>query len=101
MIQQLYLIEKIIKDKDVRERKRIRQKEAVPILNKIKAWLDTKKLQVLPESLIGKAVNYALKLWPRLIKYVDDGNIPIDNNGVENAIRPECLGKKNWLFAYT
>ncbi|MEJ2649744.1 MAG: IS66 family transposase [Sedimentisphaerales bacterium] len=101
MIQQLYLIEKTIKDKDVKERKRIRQEEAVPILNTIKAWLDKKKLQVLPESLIGKAVNYTLKLWPKLIKYVDDGIIPIDNNGVENAIRPECLGKKNWLFAYT
>jgi len=40
-------------------------------------------------------------LWPRLVKYVDDEIIPIDNNGVENTIRPECLGKKNWLFSYT
>ena len=101
MIQKLYLIERKIKGMEADEKRRIRQEEAVPILNKIKTWLDNKKLQVLPESLIGKAVNYAIKLWPRLIKYVDDGNIPIDNNGVENAIRPECLGKKNWLFAYT
>jgi transposase len=101
MIQQLYLIEKRIKDDDVTKRKQIRQEEAVPVLNMIKEWLDKKKMQVLPESLIGKAVNYALKMWPKLIKYVDDGIIPIDNNGVENAIRPECLGKKNWLFSYT
>jgi transposase len=101
MIQKLYLIEVKIKDKDPGEKKRIRQEKAVPILETIKTWLDEKKLQVLPESLIGKAVNYAYKLWPRLIRYVNDGNIPIDNNGVENALRPECLGKKNWLFAYT
>ena len=101
MIQKLYLIEAKIKDKDPEEKKRIRQEKAVPILETIKTWLDEKKLQVLPESLIGKAVNYAYKLWPRLIRYVNDGNIPIDNNGVENALRPECLGKKNWLFAYT
>lgn len=55
----------------------------------------------MPESLMGKAVFYTLNLWPRLIKYVEDGRIPIDNNGVENALRPECLGKKNWLFAFT
>ena len=85
---------------DAEQRKKMRQKEAVPILNTIKDWLDKKIMQVLPKSLIGKAVSYALKLWPRLVKYVDDGSIPIDNNGVENAIRPECLGKKNWLFAY-
>ena len=101
MIQKLYLIEKKTKGMDAEQRKQMRQEEAVPILNTIKDWLDKKILQVLPESLIGKAVRYALKLWLRLVKYVDNGNIPIDNNGVENAIRPECLGKKNWLFAYT
>jgi transposase len=42
-----------------------------------------------------------LEFWPRLARYVEDGIIPIDNNGVENALRPECLGKKNWLFSYT
>ena len=101
MIQKLYLIEKKTKGMDAEQKKQMRQEEAVPILNTIKDWLDKKILQVLPESLIGKAVRYALKLWLRLVKYVDNGNIPIDNNGVENAIWPECLGKKNWLFAYT
>lgn len=101
MIQKLYLIERKIKDLNTEEKKQIRQEKAVPILNSIKAWLDKKKFQVLPESLIGKAVNYALNLWPKLIRYVNDGCIPIDNNGVENTIRPECLGKKNWLFSYT
>lgn len=101
MIRKLYLIEKQAKEYTEEERQALREREAVPVLKKIKEWLDVKHYQVLPESLIGKAVNYALKLWPRLSNYVNDGCIPIDNNGVENALRPECLGKKNWLFAYT
>jgi len=101
MIKRLYIIEKTAKDFTPEERQRLRKKESVPILEKIKEWLDKKHFQVLPQSLIGKAVNYTLTLWPRLINYVDDGIIPIDNNGVENALRPECLGKKNWLFSYT
>ncbi len=101
MIKKLYLIEQKAKDYSKEQRKTIRQEQALPVLDKIKDWLDKRHYQVLPESLIGKAVNYALKLWRRLIKYVEDGIIPIDNNSVENALRPECLGKKNWLFAYT
>ena len=101
MIKALYLIEKKTKEFTAEERKEIRKNEAVPILKKIKKWLDKKKQQVLPESLIGKAVNYTTKRWPLLVRYVRDGIIPIDNNGVENSLRPECLGKKNWLFSYT
>lgn len=101
MIRGLYLIEKNIKANKPEEKKIIRQKESLPILKKLYKWLLKKQNQVLPESLIGKAVSYTLKMWPRLVKYIEDGIIPIDNNGVENAIRPECLGKKNWLFAYT
>jgi len=52
----------------------------------------------LPQSLIGKAIEYALGLWPTLTVYLDDGRMEIDNNLVENAIRPTALGKKNWLF---
>jgi transposase len=101
MIKKLYVIEKTAKDYTPEKRKALRQKESVPVLEKIKEWLDEKMLHVLPESLIGRAVTYTTKLWPKLIKYVEDGNVPIDNNGVENALRPECLGKKNWLFSYT
>jgi hypothetical protein len=52
----------------------------------------------LPQSPIGKAIDYALGLWPTLTVYLDQGQIEIDNNLVENAIRPTALGKKNWLF---
>jgi transposase len=101
MIKKLYIIEKKVKNFTPEEKEQVRQEEAVPVLEEIKKWLDKKHFQVLPQSLIGKAVNYALTLWPRLSNYVKDGIIPIDNNGVENALRPECLGKKNWLFSYT
>lgn len=101
MIQKLYIIERKAKNYTPEERQPLRQKAAVPVLQEIKKWLDKKHIQVLPKSMIGKAVNYAITLWPRLTNYVNDGIIPIDNNGVENALRPECLGKKNWLFAYT
>jgi transposase len=101
MIQRLYLIEKQGKDLDPDDRKRLRQESSVPVLDKIKKWLDKKAQGLLPEGYLGKAIAYTLKFWPRLVRYVEDGLIPIDNNGVENALRPECLGKKNWLFAFT
>ncbi len=77
----------------------LRQKEAVPVLAEFKAWLDDICVRVNPKGTLGKAVGYALKQWPRLIRYVEDGRLPIDNNLVENAIRPFCLGRKNWLFS--
>ena len=52
----------------------------------------------LPQSLMGKALNYALHQWPALQLFLEDGRLEIDNNQVENAIRPTALGKKNWLF---
>lgn len=82
----------------VEERKSLRQKEAIPILNEIKLKLDSIKPRVLPKSHIGKAVLYTHKLWNKLEVYVTDGIYEIDNNGVENAIRPSAVGKKNYLF---
>ena len=55
--------------------------------------------QVLPKSPLGEAVAYTLSLWPKLILYLEDGNIPIDNNKIENAIRPFVIGRKNFLFS--
>jgi transposase len=61
--------------------------------------LAKKKTQVVPKSLLGKAVNYALSQWARLLVYLDHGSMTPDNNRAENAIRPFVLGRKNWLFA--
>lgn len=96
----LYLLEEHARQNklDFAERKRVRQTEAIPILEKFQQWLLNTKHQVPPESAIGKAIDYTLKQWPYLIRYVDHGEVEIDNNWVENQIRPFALGKKNWLF---
>lgn len=79
--------------------KTLRQKVAVPILHELEEWLIDQAPVILPKSAIGVAVNYTLGLWPRLKKYVEDGRFHIDNNLIENSIRPVALGRKNYLFA--
>lgn len=82
------------------ERRRSRQQDSVPILERIKSRLE--KLQAShthrPRSLTGEVIRYALNQWDKLIVFVKDGRIEIDNNLVENSIRPSAIGKKNWLF---
>ena len=100
-IGRLYAIERQARDQQYSFDKRyaLRQKESIPILSEIKGWLDDEMEQVLPKSLIGKAVIYMKGNWERLIRYTEDGRFEIDNNLVENAIRPVALGRKNYLFA--
>ena len=76
----------------------LRRKKARPRLDQIKAWLQKEQIAVLPKSPIGQAIGYALNNWQALTRYVDDGDLNIDNNPAENAIRPIVLGRKNWLF---
>lgn len=76
-----------------------RQQLAKPILDDFKAWLDEKGNATNPKGLLGKAVSYALGQWPRAIRYIENGHLHIDNNWVENAIRPFVIGRKNWMFA--
>jgi transposase len=99
-IRDLYAIEKKARDMDfppelIYEE---RQQKSKPILDKIKLWLEELGPTVPPKSLLGKAVNYTLGQWPRLIKYLDNGILRMDNNLVENDIRPFVVGRKNWLF---
>lgn len=96
-IGKLYAIERELKEATHEERKQVRQERAMPILNQFKGWLMQNR--GLPKSPWGKAVNYALKRWDKLARYTEDGQIEIDNNLVENAIRPIALGRKNYLFA--
>jgi transposase len=81
------------------QRRQLRQEESEPILAVFREWLETKQKQVLPEGHLGKAIKYALGQWQRVIRYLDDGILRPDNNLAENAIRPFCVGRKNWLFA--
>ena len=72
---------------------------ARPILDEMRNWLDQALPQVPPTSATGKALHYLHNEWPRLIRYLDDGRLEIDNNAAENAIRPFVIGRKNWLFS--
>ena len=81
-----------------RTRKRLRQKQARPILQNIYKWLCSIKNKVLPKSSLGKAIAYTLKQWPYLIAYLNHGMAEIDTNYVENKIRDIALGRRNWLF---
>jgi transposase len=100
-IQKLYTIERDARQQNMNpeERKALRQEKAVAILEELHGWLNDHLTQVLPKSAIGQAIAYTLHLWPRLIRYLDDGRYEIDNNLIENSIRPVALGRKNYLFA--
>jgi transposase len=83
------------------QRLELRQKEAAPIMTQLKEYLDQEydSKQVLPKSAIGLAIQHALNQWWKIERYLTDGLVEIDNNLVENAIRPVALGRKNYLFA--
>lgn len=81
------------------EYRRERDRRARPHLEKLHSWLEKKAPQVPPQTALGKAVNYALTQWPKLIRYLECEYLTPDTNRVENAIRPFVLGRKNWLFA--
>jgi len=81
------------------ELKALRQQEAKPLLGELQSWLKEQVVETLPKSAIGGAIAYTLNLWPRLERYIDDGRFHIDNNLIENTIRPVALGRKNYLFA--
>ena len=101
LMQRLYEMERKARERniDFATRKRYRQLFAKPILAELKQWLDDNLLKVLPKSPIGKSIAYTLGLWTKLCRYTEDGKYEIDNNLIENAIRPMALGRKNYLFA--
>lgn len=78
-----------------------RQEHSVPILKKIEALVLANLHAVAPKTLLGQALHYAQGQWSKLVRYVEDGNYPIDNNACENSIRPFVIGRRNWLFADT
>lgn len=104
-IQKLYAVEREARESglNAEERKKLRQEESLPILKGLKSWLidnaPAKGSKVTPKSKIGIAISYALSMWNRLERYLDDGRYEIDNNLVENSIRPVAIGRKNYLFA--
>lgn len=101
LINKLYGVERDLKEADDSERLTARQQRSQPLLDQLKAWLDKTQPQVAGQTALGKAVNYLASNWRRLVRYTEAGNLPIDNNRAENAIRPFVIGRKNWLFSDT
>ena len=100
-VQQLYNLEAKLRDEnaDWDQKLKARKKLAVPILQNLEQWLKKQYPQVLPSSAIGKAIKYNLKRWKLLSRYTEHGGLHIDNNLIENQVRPLALGRKNYLFA--
>ena len=101
-MQQLYAIERSCTEKQLsyQERRAVRQQHSEPILEALGNWMKHEYTQqgVLPKSPISVALAYSIKRWDKLMRYTDNGMLLIDNNTVENSIRPVALGRKNYLF---
>ncbi len=95
----LYEVERHAKEMSDEARWRLRQETAVPIAEKLHEWMLAQRELVPEGSATAKALDYSLKRWVALTRYLEDGAVPIDNNQIENLIRPWALGRSNWLFA--
>lgn len=100
-IQKLYRIEAQLVGKTAEEKYTLRQQYAVPLLDEFKVWLDKSAQQIPPKTALGMAVAYTLRQWEKLITYTQHGQLSIDNNRAERAIKPFVIGRKNWLFSNT
>lgn len=100
-IQKLYTIERNCKEQcsSFDQIKDIRQQQAVAVLKTLGEWMKEQYIKALPKSAIGKALAYSIERWERLSRYTESGMLHIDNNPVENSIRPVAIGRKNYLFA--
>lgn len=98
-IAALYVIEAQGRDMDITARTEMRQEQSHPQLQSMHDWLLRTRVNVANGGGTAKAIDYSLKRWAALSRYATDGRLPIDNNPVENTIRPIAIGKKNWLFA--
>jgi transposase len=96
---QLYEIEREVRDLPAGERQAIRKDKSQPIADALHQWLTQQRQKVPDGSATARAIDYSLKRWPALVRFIDDGELPIDNNWVENQIRPIAIGRNNWLFA--
>lgn len=100
-IQKFYRIETRLKDKTMDKRYITRQEKSLPLLNQLHTWLMKSVQQVLPKTKLGEAIQYCLNQWEKLVRYTLDGQLNIDNNRAERAIKPFVTGRKNWLFSQT
>src|SRR6202011_3880919 len=98
LIAQLYRVEEQARSLTSEQRLRLRQLRSQPILEKLRNYLSEIQAEVLPKSPEGRAVRYTLKNWTALTRYCEDGDLEIDNNATERAIRGVAVGRNNWTF---
>lgn len=98
LIGQLYEIERQGKELDSDARRELRQARSRPIADALFEWMRLQRIKITDGSATAKALDYTLKRWQALTRYIDDGQLPIDNNWIENQIRPIAIGRSNWLF---
>ncbi|QLH63674.1 IS66 family transposase [Serratia symbiotica] len=98
-IHELYRLERKIKHRSADKKRQWRQRYATPRLDAFHQWLLLQQAQTAPNSRLRKALDYPLKRWSALLRYLDDSHVPIDNNRMENCLRPVAVGRKNGLFA--
>jgi transposase len=99
MIGELYHVERLYQNADDETRQLARQQQSIPILDKLRTWIDDLLPGVMPKSALGVALSYMHERWNMLTRYTERGDLPIDNNRCENAIRPFVIGRKAWLFS--
>ena len=98
--KELYKIEREAKIKNLTpdQRYNLRQEKLKPLMDKFKSWLDDMFPTVLPQSPLGKAMQYCINLWPGLTRFLEDGRLEIDNNHTEREIKPLVIARKNFMF---
>ncbi len=99
LVRELYAIEDEAKELDDAARLALRQENSVPVLARIKTWLDAQMQVILPRSEMAQAIGYTLNQWDALCVYTTQGFLNIDNNAAERALKRVAIGRKNWLFA--
>ena len=98
-IAQLYAVEREVKNLSADERQKIRQTRSKPLTDAMHEWMQLQRQKITDGSATAKALDYSLRRWGALTRFLDDGQLPIDNNWIENQIRPIAIGRNNWLFA--
>jgi len=98
LIGKLYKVESECKLLEADARCKVRRRQSSGILLRLRLLLEQEQPGVVPQSVIGKAITYALNQWPALCRFVDDGRLPIDNNAVEREMKSIAIGRKNWMF---
>ena len=98
-IAQLYAVEREVKNLNADKRRQIRQARSKPLADAMHEWMQLQRQKITDGSATAKALDYSLKRWGALTRFLDDGQLPIDNNWIENQIRPIAIGRGNWLFA--